>query len=86
MASVTYFVVLPFVRDVDGALVAEEGKEAVNAQSAMMRARAMLANKAAAIAFSRSGDPSMGDFEDAIILGRYGEVPGDLDAFTGAGQ
>ena len=84
MASVTYFVVLPFVRDVDGVLVAEEGKEAPNGYAAMSRARAMIGSKAGAIAFSRTGDPSMGDFEPAMILGRYGDVPGDLDAMVGA--
>ena len=27
-----------------------------------------------AIAFSRTGDPSLGDFEDAVILKTFGEV------------
>ncbi|MEW9310638.1 hypothetical protein [Labrys neptuniae] len=31
-----------------------------------------------AIAFSRSGDPDIGYFDDAEILGRYGETPDDL--------
>ena len=82
MASVTYFVVLPFIRDVDGGLVAEEGKEAPNGFAAKARARAMVGKVAGAVAFSRTGDPSMGDWEPAVILGRYGEVPGDLDALT----
>lgn len=29
-----------------------------------------------AIAFSRSGDPAMGDFDDAVILKSIGEVDG----------
>lgn len=33
-------------------------------------------------AFSRTGDPSIGEFEDAVILGRYGETPDDLVSFT----
>jgi hypothetical protein len=78
MADVTYYVVLPFVRDEDGELVAEEGVEAPSAFSAQRRAQAMLANKAGAIAFSRTGAPSIGEFQDAVILGRYGEVPSDL--------
>ena len=85
MASVTYFVVLPFVRDVDGGLVAEEAKEAPSGYAAMARARAMVGVKAGAIVFARTGDPALGDFDDAVILGRYGEVPFDLDVFTGAG-
>ena len=80
MASVAYFVMLPFIRDVDGELVGEEGKEAPN--GFVPKARAMVDRVAGAIAFSRTGDPSMGDFEPAVILGRYGEVPGDLDALT----
>jgi hypothetical protein len=27
-----------------------------------------------AIAFSRTGDPTLGDFEDAVILKTFGEV------------
>lgn len=82
MASVTYFVVLPFVRDTDGELVAEEAAEAPNGHSATSRARSMVGRKAGAIAFSRTGDPALGDFEDAVILGRYGETPADLTSFT----
>lgn len=78
MADVTYYVVLPFVRDDDGELVAEEGVEAPSAFSAQRRAQGMLGKKAGAIAFSRTGDPTIGEFQDAVILGRYGEVPSDL--------
>ncbi len=82
MTNVTYYVVLPFVRDDDGELVAEEAIEAQSAFSAQRRAQALIGKKAGAIAFSRAGDPALGEFEDAIILGRYGETPTDLLAFT----
>ena len=78
MASVTYFVVLPFIRDDEGELIAEEGVEAPSAFSAQRRAQAMLSTKAGAVAFSRTGDPSVGEFEDAVVLGRYGETPTDF--------
>jgi hypothetical protein len=78
MANVTYYVVLPFVRDDEGELIAEEGAEAPTAFAAQRRALALVGAKVGAIAFSRSGDPSIGEFEDAVILGQYGEVPGDL--------
>lgn len=78
MANVTYFVVLPFVRDEDGELVAEEGVEAQSAISAQRRAQAMLAKKAGAVAFSRTGDPAIGEFDDAVVLGCYGETPSEL--------
>ncbi|MFO1117712.1 MAG: hypothetical protein U1E28_18680 [Beijerinckiaceae bacterium] len=77
MGNVTYFVVLPLVRNEDGDLVAEEGQEAPTAAAAQLRAQAMVGKKAGAIAFSRSGDPAVGEFEDAIVLGRYGDAPDD---------
>ena len=41
----------------------------------MSRARGMIGGKAGAIAFSRTGDPAFGGFEDTVIPGRYGETP-----------
>jgi hypothetical protein len=32
-----------------------------------------------AIAFSRKGDPDLGDFEPAEILARFGETPDELE-------
>ena len=34
-----------------------------------------------AIAFARTGDPQFGDFDGAIILGRFGETPNRLPGF-----
>ena len=31
-----------------------------------------------AVAFSRTGDPATGDFGDAKIIKKFGEVPDDL--------
>ena len=31
-----------------------------------------------AVAFSRSGDPALGEFSDAIVLRKFGDVPDDL--------
>lgn len=74
---------LPFVRERDsGELIAEQGQEAPSEHAAMTRARAMIGRKAGAIAFRRTGNPALGDFEDAVILGRYGETPDDLASFT----
>lgn len=82
MGSVTYFVVLPIVWNDEGNLVVEEGQEAPNAFAAQRRAEALVGKKAGAIAFSRSGDPALGEFEDAVVLGRYGEAPEDLSLLT----
>jgi hypothetical protein len=85
MADVTYYVVLAFVRDQDGELVAEEGVEVPSALAASRRAQAMLPGKAGAVAFSRSGDPAIGEFADALVLGLYGEVPSDFSTLIEVG-
>jgi hypothetical protein len=33
-----------------------------------------------AVAFSRTGDPATGDFGDAMLIRRFGDVPDDLSA------
>ena len=82
MANLTYHVVLAFIRDADGELIAEEAMEAPNEHVAISRARSIADRKAGAIAFRRTGDPGLGEFEDAVILGRYGDTPDDLAGFT----
>jgi hypothetical protein len=77
MASITYFVALPFEHNSEGELVAGEAREAQTDSAARRLASFMAATKAGAIAFSRTGDPSTGEFEDAVILARYGEVADD---------
>jgi hypothetical protein len=33
-----------------------------------------------AVAFSRTGDPATGDFNDAEVISKFGDVPDDLSA------
>ena len=33
-----------------------------------------------AVAFSRTGDPATGDFSDAKVIRKFGDVPDDLSA------
>jgi hypothetical protein len=33
-----------------------------------------------AVAFSRTGDPATGDFSDARVIRKFGDVPNDLSA------
>jgi hypothetical protein len=33
---------------------------------------------AGAVAFKRAGDPNIGEFSDAVVLKRFGDVPEDL--------
>src|SRR5258706_11960068 len=35
-----------------------------------------------AVAFSRTGDPDIGIFDDAVVLKRFGEVPTDLTIWS----
>jgi hypothetical protein len=37
---------------------------------------------AGAVAFSRTGDPGNGEFDDAVIIQRFGTVP-DVEALLG---
>jgi hypothetical protein len=39
---------------------------------------------AGALAFSRSGDPNIGAFEDAVVLREFGEVPSLDDLLSGS--
>ena len=78
MGNVTYFVVLPIVRNEEGELIAEDGQEAPNAFAAQRRAQTIVGKKVGAFAFSRKGDPAIGEFDEAVILGRYGDAPEDL--------
>ena len=74
MGTVTYYVSMAFDRDEAGDLVALEPMESRTPAAAISRARSLASSKAGAIAFSRSGDPDLGDFADAVVLFRDGEV------------
>jgi hypothetical protein len=78
--AVTYYVALPFLRTEDG-VAPGEAQEMPNEGAAIRRAEAMSrdATNAGALAFKRSGDPNMGNFNDATFLKSFGEVPANLD-------
>jgi hypothetical protein len=84
MAAVTYYVALPFVWTEDGDLVPGEAQERQTANAAVREAQRMAMTSAGAVAFSRSGDPSSGEFEDATVIGSYGDVP-SMDELLSAG-
>jgi hypothetical protein len=79
MADVTYYVALPFVMSDDGP-APRHGVECTSASAAIVRAEALsrIDGNIGAVAFSRTGDPSLGDFEDAVLLRAFGDVPSDL--------
>jgi len=80
MATVTYYVALAFTRSEDGDIVACEPKEAQSSHQAarMANALASMQNHCGAIAFSRTGDPAVGEFDDAVVLKTFGDVDGGL--------
>ena len=79
MAEVTYYVALPFIASDDG-VTAGEPTECFNPNAAVMRAEALSRKEGhvGAVAFSRTGDPATGDFSDAKVIKKFGDVPGDL--------
>jgi hypothetical protein len=81
LPDVTYYVALPFVMSDDGP-APRDGVECTSASAAIMRAESLsrMQGNIGAVAFSRTGDPAMGDFSDAVLLRAFGDVPTDLSA------
>ena len=69
-----------FDRDEEGDLQPGEAQEIMSPVVAERRARALALEHAGALAFSRTGNPATGDFQDAVILAQFGEV--DLDSLS----
>jgi hypothetical protein len=81
MGTMTCYVALGFVElDDSGEIVACGPKEARSSEQAICLASSLANRKehCGAIAFSRTGDPALGDFEDAVILKIIGEVDAGL--------
>ena len=80
MADVTYYVALPFLEDDAGAPIAGAAEECQSSSAALRRAEIVSRSSGniGAVAFSRTGDPMMGEFNDARLLQKFGNVPDDL--------
>ena len=80
MADVTYYVAMPFLQDESGLPIAGAAEECQSSSTALRRAEVLsrAAGHVGAIAFSRTGDPMMGEFRDARLLRKFGDVPEDL--------
>ena len=76
--TVAYLGVITFDGDSEGDLKLGEAHEVLSQTVAKCRARALALEHAGAVAFSRTDDPTTGEFQDAVILARFGEV--DLDS------
>ena len=76
--AVTYCVALPFIRTEDGTAPGE-AQECQSEAAAIRRAEGMSRDPAAgAVSFKRAGDPNVGEFSDAVVLKKFGDVPEDL--------
>ena len=72
---------MQFVAADDG-IAAGGPTECFNPNAAVMRAEALSRKEGhvGAVAFSRTGDPATGDFSDAKVIRKFGDVPDDLSA------
>jgi hypothetical protein len=73
---VIYYVALPFIL-VEGGLAPGEAVECPHGAAAIRRAHGMAFDRknAGAVAFSRTGDLNLGEFEDAVILRTSARYP-----------
>jgi hypothetical protein len=80
MADLVYYVALPFLQDDTGSPVAGAAEECQSPSGAIRRAEVLskAPGSVGAVAFSRTGDPMIGEFSDAQLLKKFGDVPDDL--------
>ena len=81
---VTYYVVQGFVRGKNGYPIPEESQEVPSARYARALCERLMADRMAAVAFSRSGDPATGEWQDAEVICRLGAVSDELLAEAAA--
>ena len=74
MADVTYYVALPFLLNDEGELVSGEAQDRPSVHAAIRTAEEMARRFGGAVAFSRTGDPNIGEFADAVVLKTFGTV------------
>lgn len=76
---ITYFVVQSFSAQKKGAITADPPMQAATEEQAKRTAERLSLHKPAVFAFSRTGDPSTGEYEPAEILCSYGELPDGVE-------
>ena len=78
MPPLTYYVAIPFIPDAEGNLSPGEAVESPSPNAAVRKAMSLAEKHGGAIAFQRSGEPDLGEFKDAVILGKFGKTPENL--------
>ncbi len=84
MPDIVYYVAMPFMQDETGDSSAGQAEEFQSANAAVRRAEALarIPQNIGAVAFSRSGDPMVGEFKAAVVLRAFGQVPTDIAAWS----
>jgi hypothetical protein len=77
MSMQTHFIVQPYQQTRRGALAALPPIPAKDADHAVRLASQQARIAAGVVAFLRRGDSETGDYEDAVVLSRWGKVPED---------
>lgn len=75
MTMQTYFIVQPYLETKRGGLVALPAIQAKDADHARRLVSRQAGSAAGAVAFSRRVDPEAGEYEEAVVLTRWGRVP-----------
>jgi hypothetical protein len=78
------YAALPFVRLENGGLVPGEAVECRHSTAVIRRADMMVRNEAnaGAVALARIESARLGEFQEAVILKTFGDVPDNFDYVT----
>lgn len=79
MASTTYYVVQAFDLDAEGNLISRQPQQATSSDQAKRIALVLSRDAAGVIAFSRTGDPEIGDYGAATVIHQAGRVPDEME-------
>jgi len=83
VAHLTYFVVQAYKAvNGRGKISADEPIPARDHDHAMRMVERFRQTRAGVVAFRRTGDPTTGDWEDAVIIARHGTLPAEVDGLA----
>jgi hypothetical protein len=74
----TYYVVQSYQAGKKGNLFADEPVAVSDLRHAQRLAERLSSSKVGVLAFSRTGDPATGEYQDAVVIVAFGQVPVEL--------
>jgi hypothetical protein len=86
MASITYYVVQAYDLDEEGNLIAREAQQATSSDQAKRFAVVLAQEAAGVMAFSRTGDPDIGEYGEPTIILKTGALPDEWSEGKENGQ